>query len=258
MDPRELLDELEREETEENQGSSEGPIEGDQEGVEGEEGQEEEPSSEPFRFGDDAPEDLRGKTPAEVAGMVSELKTAGQMLVKQVQERMQQEEAQQLQAQTPKFDLEDLAGTDPDAFNQKLSQFFETKAAPYVASMQSMRAQSLYGQAFQTWPHLMDFKDEVDVIVQQTPRNQLADPNWWNQLNGYIMNNHVDEIAERRRERMSRPNRGQGPTPPESPGGSNRPEGGGSKRLNAAEAYVAKQFGMKPDEYAKAKKEMFG
>lgn len=223
-------------------------LEEEQEELEAGEGQEEqEEQSNPaasFTFGQDAPPELRGKSPSEVAGLWNELSTAARSLAQEVGRGGSKAE--------PEPDPIDISTDDlvEGKVTEKLEQFFERKASPYVSQMQKMQASNYYRDAFEMWPHLQNYKEEVDLLVNQATIDQLANPQTWRAINSYIMENHLDEIAEQRVQQKKRKPRA--PVTERSKGGG-RSGGDEPPKLTKQEKQIARSLGVSLKDYARIK-----
>lgn len=204
-----------------------------------------------YRFGDDVPEPLRGKSPAEAAELIQELQNAGRLLVQQLQTRPQPAPAptEPEPPEVPSFSLDDFAGDDQSQFQQKLDQYLQARSQPLVQQLGQIQAQTVWSQAFQSLPLFQKYPQEAQSLLSQYSGNfaALADPKTYYGVQAQLMQNHMDDLVREEAERRAKP------TPPDTHRPGNRPEGdkGGKKTLTRAQRMVADALGVPHEEYIK-------
>ena len=131
----------------------------------------------------------------------------------------------------------------------KIEALFEHKAAPYVAEVMKMKADTAYDRAFVQYPHLVDYKQEVDGIIAQqglVPA-QVADPRTWATLSNHILLTHRAEIAAKEADAVAR----RKPAPPVSEAGDVKGRRAGARpksNLTSEQRDYAKLLGVSPEE----------
>lgn len=233
---------------------------------EGDEGQQTasgQESQDPGPFdGEEMPEALRGKSPAEVARMNSAMETTGRMLVDQYkQQAAAAQQAPAQPAQPPKpvtFTEDDLpAGADPNAFNQKMDEFFAAKATPYIDQLTQQNAQMQYQDFFRRYPDMEVYRGEVEQYAGQMSNAQAAQAGNWDQIRAIVLANHHEEIVAAEAQKIAQQN-----ARPAAPS-TQRPNGntGNQQRtvqLSQEEKAIARGLNITEAQYATMKERMNG
>jgi hypothetical protein len=205
---------------------------------------------EPFTYGDDAPEYLRGKTAEDAAAMLAQ---AGQTIQALQQQRATPPAPAQPEPeppQLPTFEAEDLMDGNEERFQQKLGQFFDAKAGPYMDEVNKQMATSAYLQAMND-PFFQRFKPEVDEMVSKMPTQQVSNPQTWALIKSHLTDRHFDVLSKEHVEATAKA----------SPGFIAKPKGigetpKGSDSLTAEERKICRQLGIDPKLYLVQKKRM--
>lgn len=170
--------------------------------------------AEPFRFGADAPEYLRGKTEAEAIDYVSKLTTeASKLFQAQAANVQPQQEQVNTTPQAQEIDPE-LVLTDPAAFQRQFAQSMQQLTAQQMANA----ARPLIANQVQVSRYIAEqrdpdvFKrwgDEVDRIVgQYTQAGGLADVSVYENAAKIVRGNHVDDILAEKLDKIKSANPG--------------------------------------------------
>ena len=205
-----------------------------------EEASEEEVSSSGFD-GEDIPEELRGKTPAEVVAHYQRVKNAGkQMADLYLASQQQPQQAPPEPEPPPKITADDFLDEGGD-ITQKIERIAEHKIRPYIAEAQKVAADQMYTKAFQVNPYLNDYRQEVDQIItsQRLTPEQVAAPATWALIDAHILKSHGVEIYEKYAQKKRKPD------PPSSIRGDTRQRTAGEApmKLTAAQKQFAKLLG---------------
>lgn len=222
-----------------NDGSNEQPV------IEDEDVDEEvvKPAAQPDFDTNQLPEVFRGKSPQEIAGLWNEMERASKILASRLQQVNQQQ--QQQPEPPPKISSQDLLDGD-DNFNDKLERFFAHKARPFIEQSLRTTATQQHELAFKRYPHLVDYRDEVNQLASGLTIEQAAQPAAWDYIASQVTMRHMDEIATKRQEASRRK-----PPPPDAVvGDGKRRAAGGSVQLTKEQKAVAKALGVSEKEYA--------
>jgi len=205
--------------------------------------------------GDEIPEELRGKSPQEIVELYNEVKTTGTRLAGLLRTQLsqpQQHTPPPKEEPPPRITADDVLGDDA-AINEKIERLFEHKARPYAAQMTQMAADAQYTRAFQQYPHLQDYREEVNELIRSnniTPQ-VIAMPVTWEAISNQILRTHFDEIAAKR----AKAREAVRPPPPDTAirgdnkGRLNTGQAGEGK-LTKAQIEAAKALGVDPKEAA--------
>jgi len=205
---------------------------------------EEEAAAETSTFDGDAfPEELRGKSPEEVAALFSQVKDAGKQMAELAMSRIQTPAvAPALPAEPeppPKITPDDLLSEDSD-INEKIGRIAEHKIAPFIAQAKQVAAKAAYDASFQANPYLADYRQEVDQIIttRQLTHEQMADPRTMAIIDAHILKSHAAEIHDKYVKPKPKP------TPPDSErGGGPRRSPESEHKLTAEQRSFAKLLG---------------
>lgn len=206
-----------------------------------------------FHFGEAAPEPLRGKTEAEALQVFAQLATMNQNLSTRLQNISQAPPAApEPPAELPVFEPEDLDPSNKEAMHKKLTQFFESKAEPFVRETMQLKASQAYMIAMSD-PLLNRFKSEVDSEVYGKSPQQVADPNFWVGLKSRIQERHFDTLAREHVEGNKR-------TTPQFVADSSNDSEGPRKddKLSQDEKEMIAKLGVNPKAYLQTRKMMEG
>lgn len=222
-----------------------------------------------FRYGDDAPEELRGKTPTEAMQLYVTAKEVARNSMAALS-RMNNQPNQPAQPAAPAIDpnsvkltSEDLLGTNPDSVNAKLDKLFEMKAAPVLGSLYQNMANNAYTAArsmTQHFPYFQKYEQEIMQVASRLPAASLADVNAWGNLYRQVVGMHYNEILEEEvQKRLSEQNnKKQQNIPPMERGGSSNSPATGQHNLTQEELMTATMLGVEPKEYANYKRYVEG
>lgn len=153
-----------------------------------------------FRYGDDAPEYLRGKNPQETLAWVNRLVTE----VQQLAASQSNANRSTMQPQQLKVPDADLVITDPKAYQQQLTAFLTEQQNATLAAA----AAPVYGQ-LSTFAREMSKNDsankdiwqkygsEIDQMVTAVPQHQRT-KELYDQAIVMVKGRHLDEISAER------------------------------------------------------------
>lgn len=214
-----------------------------------------------FRFeGDDVPEELRGRSPAEALQTYRALQTIARQLA-----AAQQQPAQTAQSLPAVEITEDDLGysADPKVLQGKIEQLLAAKTQPYIQSLHQQQSMSNYQQARTTLPHFQRYEQEILQHAQQLNVEQTANPQTWVWLHNQVAAMHMDEIiADKIKEATAAASAA--PARPAAPvterGSAPAPNGGKSKKpdLSPEELAVVRGLGITPEQFVKQRQKMAG
>lgn len=205
---------------------------------------------EPFRFGDDAPEDLRGKTAAEVAQLYSTTREAARVAFEQLRATPPAPAAPPA-ARKEEVDLtaEDLMGTDPDKVNQKLNKLFESKAAPVIGELLQNQSQQMYTimRTHPSLPYFQKYEQEILAAAAKLPVAATAKAETWQLLYQTSVAQHLPEILAESRRSWEQESKG----PPPVERGRGGPPLQQRRGITPEQQQVARNLGVSDEEYLK-------
>lgn len=226
-----------------------------------------------YRYGDDAPEELRGKTPEEALAAYNNLRQFARVLYAQ-QTGQGGAPAQNAPAQAPPEITEnELLTSDAPSINQKLQSLFETKATPFINDTYqklSLVALSEAERNEQAMPYFKKYRAEIIEQAQQLSAIQTSDIRTWKALHDQVAAKHMQEIIAEQvaaaRAAREQDNDDPAPTPTGRPGArgqgnlpfSERGTRAGGKQGGAApvkltpeQQSIARGLGVSYEEFAK-------
>ncbi len=148
--------------------------------------------------GDHVPEALRGKKLSEAFGMFETLRD---LAAQQYNNAGQQQQQQQQQNQPQQFFTEDdfgASGVNPQQFEQKLQNFFQTQAQPFMVSMyqtQAMQAE----QAAKGLPYWDLLGDDVKRVMAGARIDLAANPETWRTVHDRLAAQNIPKSWSMRR-----------------------------------------------------------
>lgn len=210
-----------------------------------------------YKFGDDAPEYLRGKSPAEAIGLMERIAGQNQLLAAQLETLASRPlPVAAAPAAAPKDDpsvdfepadfLEAGAGV-----KEKLEQLVDIKTRPYADRMAYLQQSLMRSQAEKTFPHLAVYSKEVDQLLSQLQPGIAAMPATWHTISNHILLSHFDDIAKVRSDARAKP---------AAPANSGKPGAtaeavASTGTLTSEEKHAARMMGVPEAEYLKHKTE---
>lgn len=212
------------------------------------ESEDESDESDDYRYGDDAPEELRGLTPKQALEVYGTLRRTAQGLATRLQQPQQQAQPQpQPQPQDFSITEEELLGGDSAKVNAKLQQLLDAKTRPFVEDYYQNQAQLVYMQARNNpaLKYFQKYEQEILGLAQQASTAQMANPSSWKWLHDQVVANHLDEIVQE--EAKVKKNR---PKPPSQERGKGNSRKARPVKLTKVQRSVARGLGMSEQEYA--------
>lgn len=155
-----------------------------------------------FRYGEDAPEELRGKTPAEAAAIYMSVREVGRQAMQGLQQlRSAPPTAAPPQQPSPeayRITGDDLMGSNAETVNQKLDRLFEAKAAPLVNQIWQGLGALAFMQARNSpaLPYFQRYEQEITAIASRQPSNVMMNPMAWESIYKQVVASHQNEIVE--------------------------------------------------------------
>lgn len=203
--------------------------------------------------GDDYPEELRGKSPQEVASLFQQVKTAGKEMAELAMRNMQQPRQapvpQPEPEPPPKLSPEDFLSDESD-IAAKIGAIAEHKIAPLRQELINNQARATYVQAFEAAPYLKDYQQEINQILtsRQLSPEAVADPRTWAAIRAHILETHGKEIYEKQYAQKKKP------PPPDVERGDTRQRvsnKGNVSKLSKEQLQFAKVLGVDPKDAEK-------
>lgn len=168
--------------------------------------------------GDAVPEDLRGKTTAELIAeraelqraleasrdSINALRTSQEALTTARQQPMAQApQAPQAEPEMSSAQLKEMFERDPFEYNQymltkmekTMTRNLESRLAP-IASTTASSAEHVARQKFAEEFQVLG--KEINDVVRQIPQGQLASPDAWDQVMYYVRGQHMEKLLNAR------------------------------------------------------------
>lgn len=204
-----------------------------------------------FRYGDDAPPELRGKTPAEAAALFAAARDTAKLAFERLQQAAAPAPAAPPAPRKEDVELtaEDLVGDDPSKVNAKLNRLFEAKAAPVVNELLQNQAAQLHTvlRTHPNMPYFQKYEQEILAAAGRMPVAQMAKAETWQLLYQTAVANHINEIIADQRNEWERAHN----APPPIERGRGGPVINQRRTLTPEQQATARMLGVSDEDYMK-------
>jgi hypothetical protein len=171
-----------------------------------------------YRFGDgdDVPEVLRGKSAAEVPGLIASMQQLTSRALAELQNR-NQVQSQPVQDRGKDVDVsfseDDFGvGADPEKFqeklNQRLEQFAQQKMQPFVISQMVQSSQMAHQQAKSNLPYWELFGPQIEEYMGQQRVDVTSQYGNWAAVHDRLVTMNMPKVMEHEQKKRAKPEPG--------------------------------------------------
>jgi hypothetical protein len=208
------------------------------------------PAPQEFRYGEDAPPELRGKTPQDAAALFAAARDTAKLAFERLQQTsVQPAAAAPVRKEDIELTSEDLVGDDPGKVNTKLNRLFEAKAAPVINELLQNQSNQIHTlmRAHPSMPYFQRYEQEILASANRLPVSATAKAETWQLLYQTTVAQHLPEILNEQKAEWERARS----TPPPSERGRGGPPNQQRRGLSDEQKTIARSLGVSEEEYLK-------
>lgn len=202
-----------------------------------------------FRYGEEAPVELRGKTPQEAAALFAAARDTARLAFERLQQAAPSPVAQPQRKEEYELTSEDLVGDDPSKVNAKLSRMFEAKATPVINELLQNQSNQIHAilRTHSSMPYFQRYEQEILSSAQRMPLSATAKAETWQLLYQTAVANHLPEILNEQKQEWERQRSG----PPPMERGRGGPPASQRRTLTDEQRTIARSLGVSEEDYMK-------